>query len=148
MDEGSRANDKLKYITSSKRKVNDKNYLIRSNRKLITEETTVTLLGVHLDQNLTWSSHVNNNVKCVYHSLHDRNWPSYLRLETVQQNRVLRSNDQGNKIDYGEKHAFQNQCTIFNELPLVTRQCENTIDFEKKARQFYQDRALARALSE
>ena len=26
-----------------------------------------------------------NTVKCVYHSLHDRNCPSYLRLETVEQ---------------------------------------------------------------
>ena len=30
---------------------------------------------------------------------------------------------------------------------IATRQCKNKIDFEKKARQFYQDRALARALS-
>ena len=89
-----------------------------------------------------------NTVKCVYHSLHDRNWPSYLRLETVQQKRVLRSNDQGNKIDFGEKHTFQSQCNIFNELPLATRQCENKINFGKKERQFYQDKALARALSE
>ena len=232
-------NDKLKYITfSSKRKVNDRSYLIHSNRKSIAEETTIKLLGVNFDQNLTWSSHVStivkasygilrtlktfkrftlfkvckslaeslvlsrlncsnvvfgqlpkylqnrlqrvqksaagyviglyaklsdvinlnwppihesiqyNTVKCVYHSLHDRNWPSYLRLETVQQNRVLRSNDQGNKIDYGEKHTFQSQCTVINELPLATRQCKNKINFEKKARQFNQDNVLARALSE
>ena len=87
-------------------------------------------------------------MKCVYHSLHDRNWPSYLRLETVQQKQVLRSNDQGNKFEFGEKHTFQSQCNIFNELPLATCQCENKINFEKKARQFYQDKALARALSE
>ena len=87
-------------------------------------------------------------MKCVYHSLHDRNWPSYLRLETVQQKRVPRSNGQGNKIDFGEKHTFQRQCTIINELSLATRQSENKIYFEKKARQFYQDKALARALSE
>ena len=60
-------NDKLKYITfSSKRKVNDKSYLIRSNRKSIAEETTVKLLGVNFDQNLTWSSHVNSIVKASY----------------------------------------------------------------------------------
>ena len=76
--------------------------------------------------------HEYNTVKCVYHSLHDRNWPLYLHLETVQQKRVLRSNDQGNKIDLGEKHTFQNQCTIFNVLPLTTSQCENKINFEKK----------------
>ena len=86
-------------------------------------------------------------MKCVDHSLHDRNWPSYICLETVQQKRVLRSNDQGNKIDFGEKHTFQGQCNIFNEFPLATRQCENKINFGKKARQFYQDKALARALS-
>ena len=39
-------NDKLKYITfSSKKKINDKSYLIRSNRKLIAEETTVEVPG-------------------------------------------------------------------------------------------------------
>ena len=38
-------NDKLKYITfSSKRKINDKSYLIRSNGKLIAEEANVKLL--------------------------------------------------------------------------------------------------------
>ena len=34
------------------------------------------------------------------------------------------------------------------KLPLETRQCENKINFEKKARQFYQDKALVLALSE
>ena len=82
-----------------------------------------------------------NTVKCIYHSLHDRNWPSYLRLETVQQKRVLRLNDQGNKTDYFEKHTFQSQCTIFNLLPLSTRQCENK--FWKESKTFYQDRVLA-----
>ena len=66
----------------------------------------------------------------------------------VQQRRVLRSNDQGNKLDFGEKHTFQSQCPIFSELPLATHQCENKINFEKKAGQFYQDKALAWALSE
>ena len=36
---------------------------------------------------------------------------------------------------------------VFNELPLATRQRENRINIEKKARQFYQDNALGRALS-
>ena len=59
--------DKLKYIAlSSKRKVNDKSYLIRSNRKSIAGETTVKLLEVNFDQNLTWSSHVNSIVKASY----------------------------------------------------------------------------------
>ena len=57
-------NDKLKYITfPSKRKVNDNSYLIHSNRKSIPEETTVKLLGVNFEQNLTWSSHVTSIVK-------------------------------------------------------------------------------------
>ena len=86
--------------------------------------------------------------KCLYHSVHDKHWPLYLRLKTVQQKRVLRSNNQGNKIDYSEKHTFQSQCTIFNEMSLATCQSKNKINFEKKARQFYQDKALAQALSE
>ena len=60
-------NDKLKYITfSSKRKINDKSYLICSHRKSIAEETTSKLLGVDVEQNLTWSSHVNSIVKASY----------------------------------------------------------------------------------
>ena len=60
-------NDNLKYITfSSKRKVNDKSYLIRSNRKSIAEETTIKLLGANFDQNLMWSSHVNSIVNTSY----------------------------------------------------------------------------------
>ena len=82
------------------------------------------------------------------YSLHDRNWLSYLRFETVKQKRVLRSNNLGNKIDYGEKHTFQNKCTIFKELPLAIRQCKNNKKFERKARQFYRYKALARALPE
>ena len=63
-------NDKLKYITfPSKRKVNDKSYLIRSNRKSIAEETTVKLIGINFDQNLTWSSNVNSIVKASYRIL-------------------------------------------------------------------------------
>ena len=47
-------NDKLKYITfSSKRKVNDKSYLIRSNRKSIVEKTAIKLLEVNFVQDLT-----------------------------------------------------------------------------------------------
>ena len=46
---------------SSKRKVNDKSYLICTNRKSIAEETTVKLLGVKT-KTLTWSSHVNSIV--------------------------------------------------------------------------------------
>ena len=57
-------NGKLKYITfSSKRKANDRSYLIRSNRTSKVEEATVKPLGVNFDQNLTWSSHVNSIAK-------------------------------------------------------------------------------------
>ena len=60
-------NGRLKYIIfSSKRKVNDKSYLVRSNIKLIAEETTVELLGVNFNQNFTRSSHVNGIVKASY----------------------------------------------------------------------------------
>ena len=60
-------NGKLNYIIfSSKRKVNDKSYLIRSNKKSIAVETTVKLFGVNFDQNLAWSSHVNSIAKASY----------------------------------------------------------------------------------
>ena len=57
-------NVKLKYKTSpSNRKVNDKSYLIRSDRNSLAEETTLKLLGVTFDQNLTCSSHVSSIAK-------------------------------------------------------------------------------------
>ena len=230
-------NDKLKYITfSSKRKVNDKIYLICSNRKSVAEETTVKLLGVNFDQNLAWSSHVNSifkssyrilrtlktfkrftpfkvrkslaealvlsrlnssnvvfgqlpkylhnrlqhvqksapgcvivryaklrdvinlnwlpihesieyyTVKCVHHSLRDRNWPSYLHLKTVQEKRVNRTTKEI-KLAFVKSRHFKTN-VIFNELPLATRQCENKINFGKKAIQFYQDKGLAQPLPE
>ena len=64
--------------------------------------------------NLNWlpiHESIEYNTVCisfsVYHSLHDRNWPSNLCLKTVQQRQVLRSNNQGNKIDFSEKQTFQ-----------------------------------------
>ena len=54
---------------SAKRKVNDKSYLFRSNRKSIAEEPNIKLLGVNFDQNLTWPSHVNSIVKASYEIL-------------------------------------------------------------------------------
>ena len=57
------------------------------------------------------------------------------RNSTVK--RVIRSNDQGNKIDFGENNTFQSQCTIFKELLLATHQCKNKINFEKETRQFH-----------
>ena len=60
-------NGKLNYIIfSSKRKVNDKSYLIRFNKKSIAEETTVKLFGVNFDQNLAWPSYVNSIAKASY----------------------------------------------------------------------------------
>ena len=231
-------NDKLKFIVfSSKRKENDKSYLIRSDRKSIAQETTVKLLGVTFDQNLSWTSHIinitkasygilrvlktfkrftpfkvrkslaeslvlsrlnycnvvfgqlpkylqnrlqrvencaagyvlgryaklidvvhlnwlpivesidYNIVKCAFKSLHDKNWPLYLHCETVKHRRVLRSNGQGPKIDYAEKCTFQNQCEIFNDLPITIRQCEDQDIFTTKVRRFFKDKALTRALS-
>ena len=89
-----------------------------------------------------------NIMKCLYHSLDGRIWSSYLHLKTVQQKWVLRSNTQGNKIDFGEQHTFQSQCGIFSELLLATCQCKNKINFEKKAWQFFQVKALDWALPE
>ena len=75
------------------------------------------------------------------------NFGQHLHTETVKHIRSLRSRNSGPKIDYAEKHTFQDQSAIFNDLPLNTRQIIDKNVFSREARGFYKDKALARALS-
>ena len=88
-----------------------------------------------------------NIVKYAYQALNDKLWPTCLHTETVKHNRSLRSQNSGPKIDYAEKHTFQDQSAIFNDLPLNIRQSIDKNVFSREARGYYKDKALARALS-
>ena len=62
--------DKLKSIVFSSRKANnDKSFLIRSKGKSIQQEPTGKLLGVTIDQHLTWNEQINIVTKSNYNSL-------------------------------------------------------------------------------
>ena len=75
-----------------------------------------------------------------------KNWPSYLPVEIVTQKRTLRSNNSEPCVDHGEKHTFQDQAkNAFNKLSINIRSDESKIIFFRQARNFYKDKALARA---
>ena len=58
-----------------------------------------------------------NTVRYVHQALNNDLWPDYLKDETMRANRNLRSHNSGIKINHGEKRTFQEQATIFNDLP-------------------------------
>ena len=88
-----------------------------------------------------------NISKLTYQGLNDKNWPSYLPVEIVTQERTLHSNNSGPCVDHSEKHTFQDQAkNAFNKLPFNIRSNESKIIFNWQAREFYKDKALARAL--
>ena len=88
--------------------------------------------------------------KHTFQAIKSNDWPNYLPIETVvvKNQRTLRSNESGLKVQYGELNTFQNQAyTLFNDLPKSTRSCEKFTKFYSEAKRFYKDKALARVLS-
>ena len=72
-----------------------------------------------------------------YRGLNDKNWPSYLPVEILTQERTLRSNNFGPCVDHGEKNTFQDQAkNTFNKLPINIRSYESKIIFNWQARDF------------
>ena len=88
-----------------------------------------------------------NTVRYVHQALNNDLWPDYLKVETMRANRNLRSHNSGIKINHGEKRTFQEQATIFNDLPRNIRMNSSQKVFIKEARAFYMDKGLARSLS-
>ena len=89
-----------------------------------------------------------NISKLTYQGLNDKNWPEYLAVKTETHKRKLRSSNSGPIIKHDEKNTFQAQANkVFNYLPINVRSCESKICFNKQARGFYKDKALARVLS-
>ena len=69
-------------------------------------------------------------------------------MEVVTQKWTLRSNNSGQCIDHGEKHTFQDQAkSAFNKSPINILPNESEQSFNRQARDFYKDNALAWALS-
>ena len=58
-----------------------------------------------------------NTAKLAHKSLNDESWPNYLKLALIELNRTLRSSDLGPIIKQGDDYTFQQQATIYNNLP-------------------------------
>lgn len=59
-------NDKLQFIVFWKNRINfptDRSFLLRSQKRLIKQEEKIKLLGITIDQNLSWSEQINNLTK-------------------------------------------------------------------------------------
>ena len=81
-------------------------------------------------------------------AINNNRWPKYLKIETVINERITRSRNDGPKIKHGEKSSFQEQARIvFNDLPKCIREQENFNIYTSEARKFYKDKAIARCLS-
>ena len=69
-------------------------------------------------------------------------------MEIVTQKGTLRSNDYGPLVDHDEKYIFQDQAkNAFDKLSVKNPSNENKIIFNRQARDFYKDKALAQAFS-
>ena len=79
-------------------------------------------------------------VKSTQKSLYSSDWPIYLRQETYENNRNLRSS-KGIQI----ANTFQDEAAnLFNDLPLSLRNCMDPILFFKETRKLLQDKAKSR----
>ena len=58
-----------------------------------------------------------NTVKLAYKSLNDELWPNYVKLALIERKRNLRSSDLGPIIKQGDNYTFQQQATVYNNLP-------------------------------
>ena len=84
-------------------------------------------------------------LKSTHKSLYSSDWPNYLRLETYENNRNLRSS-KGIQLQRSMiANTFQDEATnFFNNLPLSLRNCMDPILFFKETRKLLQDKAKAR----
>jgi len=84
-------------------------------------------------------------LKSTHKSLYSSDWPNYLRLETYENNRNLRSS-KGVQLQRSMiANTFQDEAAnLFNNLPLSLRNCMDPILFFKEMRKLLQDKAKAR----
>ena len=58
-----------------------------------------------------------NTVKLARKSLNDELWPNYLKLALIEHKRNLQSSDLGPIIKLGDNYTFQQQATVYNNVP-------------------------------
>ena len=71
-----------------------------------------------------------NHLKLVHKAIYNYDWPSYLRLNIVQNVRCLRSSNVIRLVTPIETGTFQDtSAKLFNELPSSIRQCQDFSTF-------------------
>ena len=79
-----------------------------------------------------------NTVRFAHKSLNNESWSNYLKLALIERKRNLRSLDLGSIIKQRDDHTFQQQATVYNNVPKA---------FSRKIEEFYKDKPLARFLN-
>ena len=89
-----------------------------------------------------------NIAKLTYKAIYLKNWPSYLSVREVRQVRVLRSNNDGKKLEIPKMNdTFEHLAAlIFNSFPQDIRDCITYHEYVKKTRTVLMERAQARIL--
>ena len=88
-----------------------------------------------------------NTVKLAHKSLNNKLWPNDLKLALIEHKRTLQSSDLGPIIKQGGDYTFQQQATVYNNLPRDFKEINDFEAFSRKIKGFYKDKALARVLS-
>ena len=90
-----------------------------------------------------------NIAKLTYKAIYFKNWTSYLSVGEVRQVRVLRSNNDGKKLEIPKiNNTFEySAALIFNSFPQDIRDCTTYHEYVKKARTMLMERAQARILT-
>ena len=78
-----------------------------------------------------------NTVKLAHKSLNDELWPNYLKLALIERKRNLRSSDLGPIIKQGDNYTFQQQATVYNNLPKDFKEINDFKAFSRKIKGFY-----------
>ena len=89
-----------------------------------------------------------NIAKLTYKAIYLKNWPSYLSVREVRQVRVLRSNNDGKKLEIPKINDTleHSAALILNSFPHDIRDCTTYHEYVKKTRTVLMERAQARIL--
>ena len=89
-----------------------------------------------------------NIAKLTYKAIYFKNWPSYLLVREVRRVRVLRSNNDGKKLEIPKINntVEHSAALIFNSFPQDIRDCTTYHEYVKKTRTVLMERAQARIL--
>ena len=129
-------------------------YLI--NRLQRVQNTTASYVQGRYDKtldvvNLNWLPNQENiemnTVKLAHKPLNNELWPNYLKLALIERKRNLRSSDLGPIIKQADDYTFQQQATVYNNVPKDFKEINDFKAFSRKIKGFYKDKALARVLS-